>query len=60
MNEAWLAHQLRPYGVVTRTVRVGEFRAKGYYLEDFGEVFKRYLPKSEVVELMEEVVKVGI
>ena len=38
----------------------GEFRAKGYYLEDFGEMFKRYLPKSEVMKLMEEVVKVGI
>jgi hypothetical protein len=48
MNEAWLAHYLRPYGVVTRTVRAGDLRAKGYYLDDFKDVFKRYLPKSEL------------
>ena len=48
VTEAWLAQQLRPYGVRPRTIRIGEEVAKGYLKEDFGETFRRYIPKAEV------------
>lgn len=47
-TELWLAHQLRRYGVHSRTLRIGEARGRGYLEEDFHEVFRRYIPKSEV------------
>jgi len=53
-TETWLAQQLRPYGVHSRTVRIGEQVAKGYMREDFQDVFKRYIPKSEVEALKAE------
>jgi hypothetical protein len=43
----WLAQQLRPYGVKPRTIWIGE-SAKGYVQEDFGEIYERYIPRSEV------------
>lgn len=48
INEWWLARQLRPYGVRPRTMRMGPTLAKGYLVEDFAEVFRRYIPKSEI------------
>ncbi len=48
VTETWLAQQLRPYGVHPRTIRIGEQAAKGYVEEDFHDVFRRYVPKSEV------------
>ncbi len=54
VTETWLAQQLRPYGVHSRTVRIGEQVAKGYMREDFQDVFKRYIPKSEVDALKAE------
>ncbi len=50
LTELWLAQQLRPYGVRPATLRIGETLAKGYVEEDFMEVFRRYIPKSELVE----------
>jgi len=52
VTEMWLAQQLRPYGVKPRTLRIGEARGKGYCLEDFTEVFRRYMPKAEIAELV--------
>jgi putative DNA primase/helicase len=46
ISELWLSHQLRPYGIRPKTMWIGEQAAKGYLLEDFGEVFRRYLPPS--------------
>jgi hypothetical protein len=54
VTETWLSQQLRPYGVRPRTVWIGERSAKGYLREDFEEVFRRYLPKSEVWAILNE------
>jgi len=45
--EAWLAGQLRPYGVRPKTMWIGEEAAKGYLKEDFADVFQRYIPKAQ-------------
>ena len=46
ITELWLSHRLRPYGIRPKTMWIGEQAAKGYLREDFGEVFRRYLPPS--------------
>jgi hypothetical protein len=48
ISELWLSQQLRPYGIRPRTIRSGETTAKGYTKEDFTEVFRMYIPRSEV------------
>ena len=53
VTELWVSLQLRPYGIRPRTMRNDGERAKGYFLEDFMEVFRRYIPRSEVEELKE-------
>jgi putative DNA primase/helicase len=52
ITDLWLSQQLRPYGIRPRTIWIGENQAKGYKQEDFKEVFRRYIPASEVEELM--------
>jgi hypothetical protein len=54
VTELWLAHQLRPYGVRPRSMRIGEERAKGYFQDDFMEVFRRYMSRSEVEAFRED------
>ena len=60
-TERWLSNQLRPYGMKPKTMRIGNERAKGYVLEEFEDVFRRYIPMSEVeamkAEMMEGVEK---
>jgi len=56
-TERWLSIQLRPYGMRPRTMRIGEERAKGYALEEFTEVFRRYIPKSEVEAMKAEIME---
>jgi len=51
-TDLWLAQQLRPYGVKSRTMRIGEQRAKGYLEADFMDVFRRYISRSEVDALL--------
>lgn len=48
VTERWLARQLRPYGVRPRTMRIGEEVAKGYCAGELTEVFRRYIPRSEL------------
>src|SRR6266850_1744373 len=61
VTERWLSIQLRPYGMRPKTMRIGEERAKGYVFEEFEDVFRRYIPMSEVeatrAEMMEGVEK---
>jgi hypothetical protein len=38
-------------------MRIGEERAKGYVLEEFTEVFRRYIPKSEVEAMKAEMLE---
>ena len=59
LTEQWLAQRLRPYGIRPRSVRVGEERGKGYWEEDFTDAFRRYIPRSEVEALREEVRESG-
>jgi len=42
-----LGRALRPYGVRSKTIWIGNEAAKGYLMEDFEEAFKRYIPRSE-------------
>jgi hypothetical protein len=51
VTDVWLSGQLQPYGIRTRTMRIGEFVGRGYALEDFQEAFRRYIPRSEVEAL---------
>lgn len=45
MSPAQIARVLKPFGVSTRTLRLGEDdRAKGHLRDDFKEAFSRYLP----------------
>lgn len=43
VTETWLANRLRPFGILTKTLRIGTDRAKGYDLTTFDEAFGRYL-----------------
>lgn len=54
ITDVWLGRQLRPYGVRPRSVRIGEMTAKGYAEEDFDEVFRRYIPRSEALAFIRE------
>jgi len=54
ITDMWLAQQLRPYGIRPKTLWIGNEHAKGYLQEDFVEIFKRYIPRSEVEALRAE------
>jgi hypothetical protein len=53
ISEHWLSQQLRPYGIRPRTIRQGELTAKGYSRNDMVDVFRRYIPRSEVEAMFE-------
>jgi hypothetical protein len=48
ITEMWLAQQLRPYGIKPRTLWIGDISAKGYLKDDFTEVGRRYISKSDL------------
>jgi hypothetical protein len=48
MTDKALGDRLRPYGVRSRTIRVGTSTPKGYYLSAFRDAFARYLPTSSL------------
>jgi hypothetical protein len=52
--DRWLASQLRPYDIKSRNLRFGDHVGRGYCLEDFEEVFRRYIPKSELEKLIQQ------
>ena len=47
INEYWLAHRLRPYGIRSKTLWIENDAAKEYLHEDFYEIWRRYVPKSK-------------
>ena len=47
LTTRWLAQQLRRYKIQPKTIRIGEALGKGYLREDFMEVLRRYIPRSE-------------
>jgi hypothetical protein len=55
ITELWLAKQLRPFGIRSSNIWIGNEQRKGYHLEDFNEVCRRYVPDSEIKALMEDV-----
>jgi hypothetical protein len=44
ISERWLARQLSRFGIHSKTLRIGEERAKGYERAEFADAFDRYLP----------------
>lgn len=44
ITETWLARKLKPFGILSKSVRVETENAKGYELASFSEAFARYLP----------------
>jgi hypothetical protein len=47
-----LANILRPYGVESKQVRIGEKSQKGYRRDDLWDVWERYLPKEKMCSLL--------
>jgi putative DNA primase/helicase len=43
ITERWLARNLAAFRIHSKTLRIGEERAKGYERADFSEAFERYL-----------------
>jgi putative DNA primase/helicase len=43
ITETWLARRLRGFGINSRTLRIGDARAKGFETTDFADAFERYL-----------------
>ena len=43
ITESWLARRLHTFEINSRTLRIGDDRAKGYESGDFTEAFERYL-----------------
>jgi len=41
-----LASTLKPYGIHSKSVRIGEDNAKGYEIEQFADAFSRYISSS--------------
>jgi hypothetical protein len=60
VTEAWLAQRLRPYGIKSRTIRIGAEVSRGYLQEDMKETFMRYIPKSEVEALRAELAEPAV
>jgi putative DNA primase/helicase len=58
ITDTWLADQLRPYEIRPRNMRIGKEVAKGYYQEDFLEIFRRYISAAEVQALREQLADV--
>jgi Protein of unknown function (DUF3631) len=54
VDERWLAQQLRPYGIRSKTMWIEQEAAKGYENEDFLEVYRRYIPRSEYEAVIAE------
>ncbi len=46
MTQNSLSKLLKPYKVLSKTVRIGNLTFKGYETKDFEDVFNRYLPNS--------------
>ena len=53
-TDLWLAQQLRPYGVKPRNLRIGDQVLRGYLRDDLLDVFRRYIPQSELDSLRAE------
>jgi Protein of unknown function (DUF3631) len=50
ITDMWLAQQLRPYDVRSRSIRIGNEKGNGYLESDLEEIFRRYIPPEEGVD----------
>jgi hypothetical protein len=46
ISERWLAHALSAFGIKSKTLRIGEDRAKGYEAVAFADAFERYVAST--------------
>jgi putative DNA primase/helicase len=53
ITDLWLAQMLRPYGVRPRNIHIAGIQAKGYLLDEFKDVFRRYISRAELDALKE-------
>lgn len=51
INDAWLADQLRPFSIRSKTMWINQTAAKGYLEADFADAFRRYISPSQVAAL---------
>jgi hypothetical protein len=56
ITDLWLAQQLRPFEIRSRSIRIGDITSKGYVEEDFTDAFKRYIPRSEIEALKADLI----
>ena len=47
LNDRGLATRLKPYGIRSRSVRIGDLHRKGYMAEDFFDAWARYCLSDE-------------
>jgi hypothetical protein len=57
VTELWLAQRLRPYGIRPRAIWIDGTQAKGYLHDDFKELSRRYIPRSELEALRDELLR---
>src|SRR6267154_3418821 len=57
ITDIWLAQQLRLYGIRPTTIWLGDIQAKGYFQDDFLDVFRRYISRSDLDALSAELGK---
>ena len=57
INEPWLADQLRPFSIRSRTMWIEQTAAKGYLEADFEDAFRRYISPSQVAALRDRLAK---
>ena len=54
IDERWLARQLHPYGIRSRNLRINGQQAKGYEQTEVLEVCQRYVGKTELRAMLDE------
>jgi putative DNA primase/helicase len=55
VTELWLARFLRPYGIRPHNIWRDGVQAKGYFRDDFADLFRRYIPLSEIQALKAQI-----
>jgi hypothetical protein len=56
ITEAWLARQLRPYEVSSKSMWIDGESAKGYEMSDLEDAFQRYIPKGQARRMLAETI----
>ena len=59
IDERWLGRQLHPYGIRSRNLRIEGRQAKGYDREELTDLCLRYVTKSELRAMLDELRPAG-